>query len=73
MAQLILGQSKSPKRRQSERCVMSSVRVHRRVVVSLGGVFYMKDFIFYPTPISRARSFGHTSIPSIARMTKHID
>ncbi len=38
MVQSILGQLKSPKRRQSERCAMSSVRVHKGVVISMGGV-----------------------------------
>ncbi len=35
VGQSILGQLKSPKRRQSGRCVMSFVRVHKRVVVSV--------------------------------------
>ncbi len=43
---------------------MSLLRVYKRVVVSVGSVFYMGDSISYPTSISRARSFGHTSIPS---------
>ncbi len=42
VVQLILGHLKSPKRRQSVRCVMSVERVHKRVVVSMGGVLGLR-------------------------------
>ncbi len=38
----ILGQLKSPKRRQSGRRVMSLMRVHKKVVVSASGVLGLR-------------------------------
>ncbi len=42
VVQSILGRLKSPKRRQSDRCVMSLVRVHKKVVVSGGGMLGLR-------------------------------
>ncbi len=42
MVQSIMGQLKSPKKWQSELCVMSLERVHKRVVISVGGVLGLR-------------------------------